>query len=67
MVEETDEPLEFGDLTKALKAETTDETHRQQMERFLQYRPLKQIYKELRLAWETAPSGASMNFGFAIP
>lgn len=60
--EDTDEPMEFEDLNKALQADTTDEKHRKRMEQLMKRRPLKEIYEELK----SRQNGVTMNSSSAI-
>ena len=60
--EDTDEPMEFEDLNKALQADTTDEKHRKRMEQLMKHRPLKEIYEELK----SRQNGVTMNSSSAI-
>ena len=60
--EDTDEPMEFEDLNKALQADATDEKHRKRMEQLMKRRPLKEIYEELK----SRQNGVTMNSSSAI-
>ena len=62
--EDTDEPMEFEDLNKALQADTTDEKHRKRMEQLMKHRPLKEIYEELKSRLGKGPKWGDHEFWF---
>ena len=62
--EDTDDPMDFPDLKKALLADTTDESHRRRMEKLMKYRPLKAIFKEFESCLGKSPHWRDHEFWF---